>query len=231
MPDGTGASVSEKSMFKRIFAFGVASLCTLLSAGVAQAAPTYCSSGPTHAEGLRLTDVTFRGASADDCFGVQLGNDSGANAAFIGWNGFEQLVSDESGGGSTTSWWSGVRWTLSGAANARSGNYTLSWSDPLPLDLPLRLDLIVITKASNRFASYLFQNELFEASPSSGSGTWQITYRNNGGQIPRLSHLSIWARLMPIVRVPEPSTLGLVGVGLLGIGLLARKRERHALAL
>jgi hypothetical protein len=204
---------------------GAALLCVLLSAGAAQAAPTYCSSSPSHPEGLSVGNVTFRGAAADDCFGVQPGNDTGAHGAFLGWNGFERLVTDETGGGATSRNWMGIRWTLSGAANARSGNFTLSWSDPLPLDLPLRLDVIVVTRAANRFATYLFRNEVFQASPSSSSGSWQIAYRNNGGQIPRLSHLSIWARLVPTFAIPEPDTLALVGLGLFGIGVLARRRE------
>ena len=47
-------------------------------------------------------------------------------------------------------------------------------------------------------------------------------------QIPRLSHLSIWARLVPTFTVPEPDTLGLIGIGLFAIGLAARRQERQA---
>lgn len=215
-------------MIARLAAVTALSMSALLASGVAQAIPTYCSAGSPHADGLSVSDVTFRGSNADDCFGVQLGNDSGAHGAFIGWNGYEQLVSDDAGGAGVNSNWMGVNWSLSGATSQRDGTYTLRWSDPLPVSLPLMLDLVVITKASDRFASYLFDRELFQSSPSSTTGTWHISYRNNGNRIPNLSHLSIWARVSPN-RVPEPGTLGLLALGLGGMGLtLARRKAQRA---
>jgi hypothetical protein len=212
-------------MITRTATLGALAAATLLAAGTARGGPTYCSDPGAHAEGLDVSDVTFRGTSADDCFGVQSGNDLGAQGAFLGWNGFELLVSDDSGvaGGSTGSW-GGVNWSLSATPNQREGSFTLRWSDPLPLNLPLTLDLLVVTKASDRFASYLFDDELFQLAPNSGAGNWEISYRNNGGQVPRISHLSIWARLQPTTRVPEPATLGLLAMGVAGIAVAVRRR-------
>jgi hypothetical protein len=200
--------------------------------GTASAVPTYCSAGSPHADGLKFSNVTFRGSNADDCFGVQSGNSVGANASYIGWDGFSLLVSDDANvAGGASSFWEGVNWSLTGAMSAKKGNYTLSWSDPLPVNLPLVLDLVVITKASNRFASYFFDDELFQANPSSGEGTWEITFKNNGGQIPNLSHLDVFARVVsrppppPPTTVPEPGTLGLLMLGLAGVGIAARRQR------
>lgn len=200
----------------------------------ALAVPTYCSAGSPHPDGISTSNVTFRGTAADDCFGVQLGNDSGAHGAYIGWDGFSQLLSDDAADAvGATNFWGGVNWSLSGATRAKSGTYTLSWSDPLPINLPLTLDLIVVLKSSDRFASWLFNDELFQADPSTGTGTWEIKFRNNGGRIPNLSHLNLWVRgdtttkpPEPPTNVPEPGTLGLVAIGLTAL-CLAGRRRRH----
>ena len=197
---------------------------------MADATPTYCSAGSPHADGLSVSDVTFRGANAADCFGVQSGNDVANPGAFIGWNGYQLLLSDESAiAGGVSASWMGINWGLSGAANAKNGGYTVSWSDPAPVNLPLALDLVVVTKGSNRFASYLFTDELF-SSPGSSTGTWKVSYKANGNQIPNLGHLSIWARVAPLphAAVAEPGTLSLLALGLAAIGVTVRRREAAA---
>lgn len=204
------------------------SLSILCAAVTAEATPMVCAAGSSQGDHLALSDVTFRGSGADDCFGVQSGNDRGARGAFIGWNGFEQLLSDNSGDtvGSSRSWM-GIDWILAGAANARSGAWSLSWSDPSsPLKRALALDLVVILKASERFAAYRFNGESFASASSSGSGAWQVSFRNAGNQIPKLSHLSIWARIAPVA-VTEPGTLGLLALGLIATAAVAARGRRE----
>lgn len=195
------------------------SILLLLGPVAAYAAPTYCVPGP-NSDGLSLADVTFRGSSADNCYGVVVDNDKADNIGFAGFA--ELLKSDGTGTGSI----GGVNFTLTGVVNGTSaGVWTLSWVDPAPIDLPLTLDLVVVLKASDRFASYLFTNELIQAMPDSGAGTWKIEYENEGGQIPGLSHMSIYAKIRTTTIVGEPGTLGLFGAGLALVGLLGRRRR------
>ena len=121
----------------------------------------------------------------------------------------------------------GATFTLSGPTATNTGTWDLSWEG---LTEDLIIDLAVVVKASDRFATYVFENELF-AAPSGGpdEGTYEITFLNNGGNIPDLSHLSIYARDaeggIPPEVVPIPAAAWLFGSALLGFIGYARRRQ------
>jgi hypothetical protein len=77
---------------------------------------------------------------------------------------------------------------------------------------------------------------ILPATPNSGTGQFTITFHNNGGNFPGLSGISKAVGddapctaangCTPTTRsVPEPTTLAVFGIGLLGFGV-ARGRRR-----
>lgn len=211
----------------------------------AQAAPTFCSvDGSPNPDGLRFSDMTYEGSNANDCYGVVPGNLNDQNYtsggpptdattwlnAEIGavWGTtWQYLVSDGAGGGSTTGSFGGYDFTLT-ADTGTSGTWTLT-VDPTT-GLPIFVDFIGVLKASDRFGLWFFDDVEVNAS---NAGTWQISYVNQGGQIPALSHLDLWVRLgegpdeeEPPEQVPEPGSLALLGGGLFGLWALRRRQIR-----
>ncbi|MFV8572441.1 PEP-CTERM sorting domain-containing protein [Marinobacter sp. SBS5] len=90
---------------------------------------------------------------------------------------------------------------------AKSGNWAI--------DTLAGLDNIVITlKAGNGFGAFLL--DLTVGDPL--SGTW------SSGK--GLSHASIYYKGEPTIKVPEPSILALMGLGLLGVGIARRRVQK-----
>lgn len=205
------------------------------------AAPTLCSAGSPHADGLSVSDMTFQGNNANDCYGVVSANDSGSNVwTDTGWTLFAK---DDVGGALSGGTILGITFSLDALPNtaAKSGTWVLSWAQTGLPGYDLTMDVVGVLKASNGFASYLFEDLMFTAD-GSGSGTWKITYENNGGQIPDLSHLSLYyknavhsststsstsGQTTSGSQVSEPGMLGLIGLGLLGQAFLLRQRRRR----
>ncbi len=160
-----------------------------------------------------LDDVTIEGSASDVCAGPIAGNDSAAviNAAF---------GADES-----------VIWTLAdksdqvgtkiAAPEDTSGAWTYTGNT-------ISSPFIIALKAGNEYSAYLFKT--FGDLVNGDGGTFLISFLNNGGQTPGLSHMSIYTTDSDIPGtnifgnpVPLPAALWLFGPALLGFMGLRKK--------
>jgi hypothetical protein len=212
---------------------GVLAVLGLLAAGQASAAFAtggYCSTS-TATGGISVTNLTLNNNNANDCYGlVSIGGDVAneiGNINDLGWGTYSasNYLKDDQGG-SVTQDFLGLRWTL--AANNGSNNsvYTLTVQD-LNLgaspNLPFTVDIVAFLKAGTPGAFYFFDDAVID---TSNGGTFQIVWTNNGGQNPGLSGLSLFVGQSPVETVPEPGSLALLGIGLLGLAGFGRRFKR-----
>lgn len=203
---------------------------TLVAGGLALAAPAlaagYCSAGMA-TEGIATGNVTFDGASANDCYGVVTGNITGNDGvAFLnGMNwGSGWTYLDATDASSAT--FMGLQFSVSATSGA-AGSWTLTGMDTnggAALNLPTSLDFAVGLKAGNEFAVWGFDNVVVDGSDS---GTFSIVFTNKGGNNPDLSHLIVFGRESgagTIAAIPEADTYAMLLAGLGLVGFVARRR-------
>lgn len=192
--------------------------------GLALALPEYDSSigfsggqcGSESEAYISESDVTLGGSNASTCFGAYGGN----NGNELLWNentwqSYAKIEESDDGsflaeGGFSLSFDAGS--DSSGTWNF-SGDFS-GWDS-----------IFIVTKASNDpgWAAYFFDNL---GDYSELSGTFSIPWTANGNEnagVAGLSHLSLYTR--QATQVPEPGTLSLIGLGLIGLGLSRRSRR------
>ncbi len=162
-----------------------------------------CSAG-NQQNGIAVGDVTGNLGGANDCWGAVNGNDPGPSGDGFDIDGmiFDFVAKAETPGGLEGM---DIGLSVSPGGGALSG--TWEYDDSL---FSAGAFLIVL-KAANNHGAWLFDG----TAASSSSGDWSVAWGKD------LSHLSIYAKG---VSIPEPSTLGLLGLGLALIGISRRRK-------
>ena len=212
---------------------GVLAVAGMLGAGQASAAFStggYCSAG-TATGGISVSDMTLNGNNATNCYGtVEFGGDVANeinNINELGWGTYSatNYLKDDVSGSSTADFL-GLRWTLAADNGSNNSTYTLTVEDldlTTPPSLPFTVDLLGFLKAGTPGAFYFFDDALIDLS---NGGTFEISWTNRGGNNPGLSGMSFFVGdIGQTIPVPEPGSLALLGVGLLGLAGLTRRRN------
>ena len=136
----------------------------------------------------------------------------------------------------------GVEWTISytpdsGDSKPETGDWTLAWNDVGSPDPTLSeyFDIVVFFKGGSlHSAGYLFDDLYIPDSPTSGTGSYTINFKNNGGQFTNLSHATLGVRAgtdpnpNPAPVLPVPAPLALFGLGGLILGWSMKRSKSRA---
>lgn len=164
-----------------------------------------CSLGNQNS-GIAVGDVAGNAGGANECWGTLGGNDPGPSGDGFEIDGmlFDFIAKEDTPGGLEGA---NIGLSVSPSGGALSGTWEYDAS------LFSADAFLIVLKAANDYGIWLFDG----AAASSSSGDWSVAWNKD------LSHLSIYAK--DAIVVPEPSTLGLFGLGLALIGA-SRRRKR-----
>jgi hypothetical protein len=212
---------------------GAATLVGLSCANLAIAGPLACTG--VNVGTSTVADVTLNGSNSTQCETVD-GNSgmAGGNSSLIPTDGdfgpaksWTQVGKRESGssivnGGGPINGITLTDFSFDGNG-ALSGTWDLGWTGG-----PAGLDILFSIHGGGTSGFFVFEGV---ALPANGTwdGTWAIDFLNNGRQNPTESNAQVWFREDTNViiqkTVPEPTTLGLLSLGLAALGFLRRRKS------
>ena len=206
-----------------------AAILALGAIGSAQAAVGYCNTylapGATiTTDPIAVTDMTYNGANANNCYGVVGGND---NTDFVNtlWGNSWTFATRSDENVDSGVLVNGINFAVS---EQNLGTWTLTGTGT---PLPQYFDFVGVLKQGNGYAAYLFDEVLFDGNDG---GTYIINFSKVdrlGNPAPTfdVSHISIYARSgdtpNPPALVPEPTSLLLAGLAIAVAGVASRRRK------
>ena len=177
-------------------------------------------------------DVKLGGDASDKCIvstvNPQNGDSSGFDSAFGkgDWSLLSKVTGTSVAAAHSAASFGGVDYKIDFTENAgttKTGTWTITANKAVTLDLVFALH------ASNRSDAFFFNDQVL-AKDAATAGSWTINWRNNGGQVPGFSNLTIFARDSHVSAVPEADTYAMLLAGLGLVGFVARRRKHKAAA-